>query len=294
MKQTSQSPFRNRTRYHFSDQMKLHYIIKGFSNPAHIPARRFHRHPFLEIHFAVRGKCIIHVEKEEIITSPGQLVIFNPDDFHAENIYGDEEAEFYSIAFSGLQCAGLPKDHLTAAEMTHAVFLDRYEPLFRTLSDALYHETKSSEDAGTPVVHHMTSLMAQIIFSALESSGSQLSDQSAPSEYVSERIRRYLCYHFEEDITLEKLASVMNTSPSTISHIFKRHLGISPIQYLQRIRIGEAQTLLGSSDLSIQEIALRTGYNSPDHFYLIFRKNTGMSPIQYRKLQKNIQTKNDL
>ena len=82
----------------------------------------------------------------------------------------------------------------------------------------------------------------------------------------------------------------MHSSTSTVSHSFRKELGISPIQYLQRIRIGEAQTLLGSSDLSIRDIALRVGYNSAENMYLAFRKHTGMSPSRYRDAQKHLQT----
>ena len=294
MKSVTHSSSRRQPRFYLDGKPDLRYIIKGSTSLSFAHTRRMHRHPFLEIHYAVRGKCVLHVEQEEIITQPGQLVIFNADDFHAENLYEETPGEFYSIALNGLRCADLPAHHLIAPGISHAVSLEQYESLFHSLSDSLYRETRSSENAASPVVRQMTELMAQLILSVLETTGTLLPDPAAPAEYLSARVKRYLCYHFEEDITLEKLAHLMNTSSSTISHVFKQYSGISPMQYLQRIRIGEAQTLLGSSDLSVQEIALRVGYNSPDNMYLVFRRHVGMSPVQYRKAQKNLQTKNDL
>ncbi|MDO4615489.1 MAG: helix-turn-helix transcriptional regulator, partial [Lachnospiraceae bacterium] len=68
-----------------------------------------------------------------------------------------------------------------------------------------------------------------------------------------------------------------------LAHVFKEMSGYSPIQYMIRRRIGEAQTLLISTDKTILEISELVGYESQSHFNFHFSKNIGMPPNQFRR-----------
>ena len=59
--------------------------------------------------------------------------------------------------------------------------------------------------------------------------------------------------------------------------------GYSPIQYLLRRRIGEAQTLLITTDYSITQIAGMVGYDTQSYFNMQFTKNVGISPKKFRQ-----------
>ena len=66
------------------------------------------------------------------------------------------------------------------------------------------------------------------------------------------------------------------------AHKFKELYDYSPIEYLQRRRIGEAQTLLINTDLSITTIAYQVGFNSSSYFTTLFKKVVNLSPRVYR------------
>jgi AraC-like DNA-binding protein len=68
-----------------------------------------------------------------------------------------------------------------------------------------------------------------------------------------------------------------------LSHVFKDTFEYSPGNYLVRRRIGEAQTLLLTTNYSVIEIASSVGYNNVSHFNTIFKKLIGTTPKQYRK-----------
>ena len=135
----------------------------------------------------------------------------------------------------------------------------------------------------------MLSLILQIVLDLLDENGEYLPDPQSETAYAANRIRNYLTWHFEEDLSVRKIGNALNMSPSTVAHVFRDYMGISPFQYLQQIRIGEAQTLLITTDLSIRDIALRCGYNSAENMYVAFRKSTGMSPSRYRMSQHSLQ-----
>ena len=86
-----------------------------------------------------------------------------------------------------------------------------------------------------------------------------------------------------EPITLQTMGESLRVSPYYLSHVFKQMSGYSPMQYLLRRRIGEAQTLLITTDLSITRIAEMVGYDTQSYFNLQFTKNVGMSPGKFRQ-----------
>ena len=79
------------------------------------------------------------------------------------------------------------------------------------------------------------------------------------------------------------MGEALHISPYYLSHVFKQMSGYSPVQYLLRRRIGEAQTLLITTDLSITRIAELVGYDTQSYFNLQFTKNVGMSPGKFRQ-----------
>ena len=99
---------------------------------------------------------------------------------------------------------------------------------------------------------------------------------------LGSRIKDYIDRHYMEPITLQSMGEALRISPYYLSHVFKQMSGYSPVQYLLRRRIGEAQTLLITTELSVARIAEMVGYDSQSYFNLQFTKNVGMPPSRYR------------
>ena len=107
-------------------------------------------------------------------------------------------------------------------------------------------------------------------------------DTDAYQEIATKAIA-YMKVHFKEPINLEFLAEKCKLSPSYFSRKFKEQTGENYIDVLTDIRIGEAQTLLSNTTLSISEIVQEVGYCDDKHFRRLFLKVTGMKPSAYRK-----------
>ena len=82
---------------------------------------------------------------------------------------------------------------------------------------------------------------------------------------------------------LAELAGAANLSPSRFSHDFKSQTGISPGEYLRRLKMEKARDLLATTLLTIKEIMVMAGYNSKSLFVRHFRRSFGLSPTEYRK-----------
>jgi len=101
---------------------------------------------------------------------------------------------------------------------------------------------------------------------------------------IVRRARQYMMDHYHEcDLTLEKMAENLKTSPSYLGRLIKQELGVTFVAYLTRLRVRKAAQLLHATDLPIHEIASRVGYETQHYFSTAFKKATGVSPLRYRK-----------
>jgi AraC-like DNA-binding protein len=95
-------------------------------------------------------------------------------------------------------------------------------------------------------------------------------------------MRNYIDVHITENISLEKLASLIYKSKSQAIRIFKNEVGLTPYDYLLGNRLALAKSLLKNTNLLIKEIAFRTGFNDEHYFSDIFKRKCGTTPRQYR------------
>ena len=97
-------------------------------------------------------------------------------------------------------------------------------------------------------------------------------------------VQSWIRSHLAEPVTVRQMADLINHSERQLRRRFLKATGESPIQYLVRLRIEQAQDLLRESNLTATEIALAAGFTSPAYFSRTFKKQSGMSPGDYRKM----------
>jgi AraC-like DNA-binding protein len=96
------------------------------------------------------------------------------------------------------------------------------------------------------------------------------------------RIREMLREQEHPRPDLAELSRCIGRHPVQISRQFHRHFGCTIGEYIRRVRIARAQSLLRCRDLDVAEIALACGFSDQSHFTTAFRRLTGMPPKRYR------------
>ena len=107
--------------------------------------------------------------------------------------------------------------------------------------------------------------------------------REGPSGDMTVQLLSYCATHFAEDITVSSVAASLYISESYVSKLFSRQLGCSFRDYINRLRIQEAQHLLETSDLRIGQIMSRCGFKNQSSFNRVFLQITGKSPRDFRK-----------
>ncbi|MDF2988438.1 MAG: hypothetical protein K0R50_3948 [Eubacterium sp.] len=108
---------------------------------------------------------------------------------------------------------------------------------------------------------------------------------SPKHEKVSE-IVKYINGHYYEELSIPDMARLFYISPYYLSRIFKETTGFTLLEYINTLRIKEAQKLLTGKRIKVIDVADKTGFGSVSQFNRTFKQVSGFSPLNYRKLFK--------
>jgi iron complex transport system substrate-binding protein len=149
-------------------------------------------------------------------------------------------------------------------------------PLFDKASIMFYEWKKG----GLLEQLHVKTLFYQWIYEMLWQLHA-LETQLIKSDPLDQAVR-YMQAYYKETFTLEQLAEAINSSPRTLSRLFRTRLQTSPAQYLISIRMEKSKTLLLHTDSTLHDIAVAIGYPDAYYFGRMFKKQYGISPIRYK------------
>lgn len=100
------------------------------------------------------------------------------------------------------------------------------------------------------------------------------------------RVVHYMRENVQQDMTLKQLASYFKYSPSHFSALFQKETGVSPMNYFTRLKIQKACEYIELTNLKLNEIATKLGFEEAAYFSRIFTKVMGISPSAYRRKEK--------
>jgi AraC-like DNA-binding protein len=131
-------------------------------------------------------------------------------------------------------------------------------------------------------------VLARILFFRLLVALARLWNENAGSQVADYRdvglaeVLRFCEAHFADEISVPQLAAKMFLSPSRFAELFKKQMGVPPGEYLRRLRLDKAQTLLKTGERSATEIAQECGFSDATQFSRAFKNAFGQTPSAYR------------
>lgn len=125
-----------------------------------------------------------------------------------------------------------------------------------------------------------------VFFQICESERGETSAREVKGRKMHPAVQKILSYvsrNYEKEITVQELAERLEMNESYLSVLFKRETGINLSSYVQKYRAYRAMELLRHSELRINEIAYRVGYQNPSYFSEQFKKVFQITPTEVRK-----------
>lgn len=110
--------------------------------------------------------------------------------------------------------------------------------------------------------------------------------QEQASKLNPAAISAYMDKHYMDNLYLDHIAEVFQTSPKYFSSYFKKTFGVNYVEYLNKVRLSHARELIRDTELSLAEIGEKVGYLNSSTFTTTFKKYYGISPSEYRKQEE--------
>jgi len=109
---------------------------------------------------------------------------------------------------------------------------------------------------------------------------------------IVKKAQAYLCTHATLPISRWQIADDVHVSEDYLTRVFKKELGLSPWDYLNRYRVWLAGSLLRNTGMSVNEVSIATGFQDQAYFCRVFKKIRGYSPSKLRSSKKSEMYKN--
>lgn len=255
-----------------------------------------HRHvDFSELVIVLNGNATHVVNTEAFFVKKGNVFVINGSTPHA---YRDpQDFQICNIMFRPEMLASAGPD-LRKSKGFQALFV--LEPYYRSI-----HSYPSKMALPIPSLEYVESLISVMIEEyKSKQQGYQTMLISRFTEMVVYLSRHYdtqekgikgnnlmhlanaISYiedHYLEPLSLEEIAGKSNVSIRHLNRIFRSYYRMTPISYLQKLRLERACYLLKHGNLSITEISYECGFNDSNYFTRQFRKAYGMSPKTFRQ-----------
>ncbi|MBE6025179.1 MAG: helix-turn-helix domain-containing protein [Cellulosilyticum sp.] len=269
----------------------------------------FHMHKMYEVYYLMEGSRKYFIDDSIYLVNAGSLVLIDADSVHKTSSMGDiphtrivlnfsqDFLESFSNEVKDLDLTSIFKTKFVVLPLSFKYKLTIENILSRLIDLGCLDVGKDQADYLDVSYDQMASkkLMTKLLLSELLLQIKEYIHVLEQKEYEShqivnnkvDKIIKYICKHYAEDLTLTSIAEAFYISPFYLSKIFKRSTNLSIVEYINSLRIRHAKELLETSSTKIAEIAEIVGFSSSSHFSRTFKLLTGLSPQQYKKFYSN-------
>jgi AraC-like DNA-binding protein len=251
-----------------------------------------HFHDQYELYYLLAGERYYFIKDRTYFVRKGGLIFINANELHKTTDTGvpDHERIMVRFAENFIDGGRHPMiDLLVDFEKKIPCLIElpvRNQQQVEDLLQRMLREIEQQE-AGFEAI--LQALLIQLLIYIYRYSRNLQTGSFRHLSPVHEKISEVVQYingHFQEPVTLGLLSREFYISPFYLSRVFKEVTGFTFIEYLNTLRIKEAQRLLRETGAKVIVISEQAGFGNIAHFGRIFKKLTGLSPLQYKKLYR--------
>jgi len=234
---------------------------------------------FNRLYFILEGEGYLHIDGRDYYPSPGELYLLPAGVRQSYSTISDDTFGKFWCHFTAL-VGDVPLFRLVdVSPVVRAADVPYLRGKFEELVD--WHR----RDAITSVMR-ANAIVLELIAYLIESSETvKLNASTAASLEKMSRVIQYIEAHLADNLTVEKLAQVAHFHPNYFIRAFKNTTGLSPIQYVNRLKMEKAKRALAFTPRSVSEIADGLGLEV-SYFSRMFKEYTGFAPTDYRDMHR--------
>lgn len=231
--------------------------------------------PYPFIYLFLNGETSVEIDDKSYTATKGDILFVFEGQHKKLHESSAQPLENYYLDLQGnaveqiLQSMGVNREQQFFHGESHELLQAIMEKIFRELETKQLNPLKQS----------------LLSWQVLEAIQLQLPQKKEIHDDPCEEIRLLIQKDFRYSLSINEIADKFQLSRSTIFRQFKKRFGLSPKQYLEKLRLEFAYNQLSIQDISIKEIAFNSGYNSVNHFIRMFKKRYETTPLKHQRKQ---------
>jgi len=240
-------------------------------------------HDYYLIHTVISGSGLFVAGGQTFACRAGDTFVIFPGELFSYEADADDPWRYAWVAFTGTAAYGLlARIGVTADRPVVRGAARRALPLLRRIRRVL-ERAESPQLADLESAGYLRALLAAYgAAAAAQDAGER---RSSDIERQIAQAVRLLSTNYAQPISIDRLSRSFGYHRTHFSAMFKRSVGLSPKQYLLKIRMERAAALLMTT-LPVEQIASSVGFGDPLYFSKQFRRWSGMSPTDYRNAKR--------
>lgn len=232
------------------------------------------------MHCVLSGSGFLTYQDKTQEIVKGDFFIMPP---HSQITYYPNKEDPWSyiwLEFNGSMVKTL-LDKTSYSEANYVFKDDKNHSLKRALVEMIYRDNNLFDDAESLSV---ASYLLRVFSFLLKNYPKSQKTNISKREQTLIQIEKYLLAHYDNpNLSMEEVARVFSFSQSYLTRLFKSEAGITPIQYVNELRMKRAIELLNLHSFTIDQIAEAVGYDNQFYFTKRFKKYYGVPPSKYKQ-----------
>lgn len=235
-------------------------------------------HSMYELTYVDRGQLHCVVDGNGHTLKQGQLMFFAPNQWHMQYTDLNVTARFLTVTFDfESDFPNTLSNRVFDLSSAEAVYLKQ-----------IVNEIDTNDDYSGDFIRSNLNLL---LLSVLRDSGGRKKRLKTPlalrnENVIVSRTLQCIAEHVYDKLSVESVAKEVSVSTSHLTALFHRQMGISPGEYIRRVKLEESKCLIREGKMNFSQIAAALHYSTIHHFSRQFKDNFGISPSEYAKSLK--------
>ena len=274
-------------------------IYKGTMSTS-FPSIATHWHEEIEVIIVLDGKCDYRINLDSFVINKGDILIIGSQSLHSLTSIPNENMTWASFVFNINMLKSSNTDgtllKYIAPLLNHEHQLpiiikdniDCYSKIFDVIENIIYCYY------GKDIAYELELKSLLFKFFSLLYKNNLIEKHQIKNNLTintTDKIKLVLNYindHYSEDISINTLADLCQYSEYHFMRFFKKHIGLTCIQYINNLRLEKSSILLTSTNNAIMDISLEVGFDNLSYFNKLFKRKYNLTPKEFRTINSTI------
>lgn len=226
--------------------------------------------------YITNGCCLIDEGGISRKVEKGNIILYKPFERQSYKFFGNSRTVSCYIHFCGRGCGELLRSAKITERVTYVGLSGVLDNLFTRMCEEYTVKKAMHEEVCSAILYEFIIQAGRL--KHYRENKTEIKNTNSMNE-ICEKMYNEL----SENKSVSDYAALCNLSVDRFSHSLKESIGISPKQYIMKMRVGVACELLANTGLDISSVAENVGITDISYFCRMIKKHTGKTPLYFRK-----------